>query len=105
MKEIDKLIRDKIPEINEKNWVEQKIIIESWGDLERRFFDKMFEEVEEIKQSKSISEIADLFEVLFSYVKFKWFSLDEVEKIRQKKKEERGSFEKGIVLLRLWKIW
>jgi predicted house-cleaning noncanonical NTP pyrophosphatase (MazG superfamily) len=102
MKIVNKLIRDKIPEMNDKNWVEYEIEIESWEDLENRFFDKMLEEIAEIKESKNINEIADFLEVLHWYTKFKWYSFEEVENIRKKKFDERWWFEKWVILLKVW---
>lgn len=99
MKKINKLIRDKIPEINDKNWTSYKVKYENWDKLEKRFFDKMQEELEEIKIWKNIEEIADLQEVLIWYSNFKWFSFADIEKYRKEKYKKLWWFENWTILL------
>jgi predicted house-cleaning noncanonical NTP pyrophosphatase (MazG superfamily) len=61
--------------------------------------EKIIEEASELKPQPSKEEIADVLEATYSLIKFEGFSLDEIEKIRKKKAEERGSFDKKIIWL------
>ncbi len=99
MKKINKLIRDKIPEIIVQNWEKFKLKNVFWDELKEYVLKKIQEELDELIESEDIWEVADLMEILRKFCEIKWYSLDEVERIRQNKKEERGSFEKWIILL------
>lgn len=94
----NKLVRDKIPEIIEKNG--EKAIIEILDD--NRFLQelhkKLFEEAEEFVEEDSPEELADLLEVVYAIARLKEIDLNEVEKIRKEKAEKRGAFEEKIFL-------
>ncbi len=60
---------------------------------------KLQEEVDEYYTDKSIGELADILEVIYSIVKSRGYSIGELEKIRKEKKEKRGSFDNKILLL------
>jgi predicted house-cleaning noncanonical NTP pyrophosphatase (MazG superfamily) len=49
--------------------------------------------------SKSISELADILEIIYRIAEMRKISLGELEKIRQEKRLKRGGFEKNIFLL------
>jgi predicted house-cleaning noncanonical NTP pyrophosphatase (MazG superfamily) len=99
MTEYNKAIRDKIPEIIEKNGQtcnvkplsDEKFLIE----IEK----KLSEEVTEYQSDKNSEELADILEVIYKIAKLKGISKEELEKIRIKKLEERGSFEKNLFLI------
>ena len=55
-------------------------------------------ELAEYQESKSMEELADLLEVMSAVAAARGSSMQEVEAIRQKKKEKRGGFEKRILL-------
>ena len=100
MKEYNKLIRDRIPEIIEKTGneyeveeLDDKIYLES---LDK----KLQEELEEYLESGEIAELADLVEVIYAILDHKDISRDEFEKIRLDKKEDRGGFAERLFLLR-----
>ncbi len=60
---------------------------------------KLQEEVDEYYTDKSIGELEDILEVIYSIVKSRGYSIGELEKIRKEKKEKRGSFDNKILLL------
>ena len=95
----DKLVRDKIP-----------IIIKQQGDSpktvtldDKRYFNalnrKLREELDEYFEYFNIEELADIVEVIHALVKYKGLTLNEFEKIRLKKYDERGSFDARVSLI------
>lgn len=95
----DKLVRDRIPEV-----IRQAGKQPVTDDLPRKAMSaaldrKLQEEVQEYLESGSIEEMADVLEVLHGIAFHKGISWDEVESVRLRKREERGGFEKGIMLL------
>lgn len=112
MKKIyNKLVRDKMIDIY-KNDVAQGI---SASDFSVKYLEKketlellknkLLEETEEMfavyeseSPEKLKEEMADIMEVLHAIAYHKGFTLDEVENIRQTKKEKRGGFETGLFL-------
>lgn len=98
MAEYDKLVRDRIPEIIEKDG--RKCVTEkASGDVLFEYLDrKIDEELSEFRESRSPEEIADLLEVLFAVASELGCSEEELMSIREKKREERGGFEEGFVL-------
>ncbi len=63
---------------------------------------KLLEEAEEFQDEPCREELADVLEVFYAILQAEGFSLDEVEKVRQKKAEERGAFNKKIVLEKVY---
>lgn len=99
MKKIyNKLVRDKIPEIIEKNG--EKCIIETLSEeeYEKMLITKLDEELKEFKESKEPEELADLMEVIFALSELKGTSERKLMSIRNKKKKSRGGFAKRILL-------
>ena len=99
MKEYNKLVRDKIPEIivadNGKTCVTR--IMEDDEYLES-LNTKMQEELKEYLESGEVEELADLEEVLRAILDIKNVSYEEFEKIRNAKVDKRGAFKKKIFL-------
>ena len=100
MKKIEyhKLVRDRIPEIIEQDGKSCVCSELSQEDYIIMLDQKLNEELAEYQESKSMEELADLLEVMSAVAAARGSSLDEVEQIRQKKKEKRGGFEKRILL-------
>lgn len=93
-----KLVRDRIPEIIEARG---KICI--WEELsDSAYLDcldkKLNEELAEYQDSKSLEELADIFEVMQAVVKARGWTWEELEQVRKDKATERGRFEKKILL-------
>ena len=100
MKEYNKLVRDKIPEIIENNgndYEVEKLDNESYLESLNK---KLKEELDEYLESGEISELADLVEVIYAILDHQGISREEFEKIRLDKKEERGGFAEKLFLLR-----
>ena len=94
-----KLVRDKIPQIIERN--------EGRSCKTRKLNDdeylvelnkKIQEELAEYLESGEIEELADLEEVLRAILDSKGVSYEEFEKVRQDKANKRGAFKDRIYL-------
>ena len=59
---------------------------------------KLVREVEELRKDENAEEIADVLEVLEAIATYKGFDWGEIKKIQEKKANERGIFEKRIIL-------
>ena len=60
---------------------------------------KLDEELEEYKSSKSLVELADLIEVVYRIAELRICSISELEAMRIEKRLTRGGFQKNIFLL------
>ena len=58
----------------------------------------MGEELQEYLDSESVEELADLVEVVYAILDDKKISLQELELIRKQKIQERGAFQKKLLL-------
>ena len=59
---------------------------------------KLDEELAEYHKDQNIEELADLIEVIYAAAKARGYSVDELEKVRVKKAEERGGFGEKVFL-------
>ena len=94
----NKLIRDKIPEILEQKGINNKTYIADGQEYWIKLKEKLLEEVNEFNDSESIEELADILEVIEAIVSYKNINKIELEKIKSNKAEERGKFNKRIIL-------
>ncbi len=94
----NKLIRDKIPKIIEKSG--KRPITEMLDDkaYKKHLDIKLGEELQEYLDDDDINELADLVEVVYAILKHKGIELDDFEQIRKKKVDERGAFDKRLLL-------
>ncbi|MFA4999385.1 MAG: nucleoside triphosphate pyrophosphohydrolase [Parcubacteria group bacterium] len=94
----NKLVRDKIPEyIRGKGGTPITHIAddkEYWEKLK----EKLLEEIKEFSENEVMEEMADIQEVINAMCDYKNFEKESIEIVRRKKVEERGSFEKRIIL-------
>ena len=102
MKEYDKLIRDKIPEIIEADG--KKCEVEVMDDEEYKEYlkDKLLEEAEEYVESGEIEELADVLEVMKAIAEVEEVGFEEIEEMRKEKAEKRGRFEEKLKLLQVY---
>jgi predicted house-cleaning noncanonical NTP pyrophosphatase (MazG superfamily) len=94
----NKLVRDKIPEIIKADGKECDTLIVSKEEKYKLLEAKLQEEVNEFLEDKNLEELADVMEVLFGLAEALGYSEEELLKVRDKKREERGGFKEGIVL-------
>ncbi|HUM45108.1 MAG TPA: nucleoside triphosphate pyrophosphohydrolase [Fervidobacterium sp.] len=95
----NKLVRDKIPEIIEAAGKRAEIRIADDSEYANLLRQKLLEEVDEYMQSTNPDELADIIEVIISLGALHNLSVDALMQIAAGKREKRGGFEKGIVLL------
>lgn len=101
IKKYNKLVRDKIPLIIEKTGDTYETEILGLKEYEKKLNEKLKEELVEFylaTTEEAIGEIADIIEVLYAIAETRGISVEEVEKVRLKKKEERGGFKERILL-------
>ena len=94
----NKLVRDRIHEIIKNNGQACVTEILSTEEYIKALDEKLCEEMEEYQRDKSIDELADLLEVVYSVAKARGWSVEELEEVRKNKSEKRGGFEKRIFL-------
>lgn len=100
IKIFNKLVRDKIPEIIEKNNAEPKTRILSNEEYIFELKKKLNEEIEEYFTSDNDpEELADIKEVFNSICIEKGHNLEEIERLRAEKEKKRGGFSKKIFLI------
>lgn len=91
-----KLVRDRIPEIIRNDGKKPIIEILSNEDYLRELDKKLNEEVAEYQADKSIEEMADILEVLFAVCEARGYSVEELLKVKESKRENRGGFKGKI---------
>ena len=94
-----KAIRDKIPEIIEKDGKSCNVKTLSDDEFLIEMNKKLSEEVTEYQNEKNPEELADILEVIYRIAELKGISKEKLEEIRRKKSSERGSFEKNFFLI------
>jgi len=94
----NKLVRDKIPEhIKSRGGIPVTHIAddkEYWEKLK----EKLQEEINEFIEAESYEEMADVFEVIDAITDYKKFNKEELQKVKNKKAEEKGKFKNKIIL-------
>lgn len=94
----NKLVRDKIIERIEAKGEKAVFHIADETEYWMKLKGKLREEVEEFLEAESIEELADIAEVLDAVMKHKGFTKEALVAEQRKKSDERGAFEKHIIL-------
>ncbi len=100
-REYDKLVRDRIPEViraDGERPVTHTVDGEAYGD---RLVEKLEEEVAEFRDSRDPEELADVLAVVHALRAHHDLTREEMAAVRERKAEERGEFEGGVVLERV----
>jgi len=94
----NKLVRDRIPEIIKSKG--EKVETHTAEDEEywQQLLAKLQEELREFSQKPSLEELADVLEVVNAVIDFQGYDRAQLEQVRQKKRVERGGFERRIIL-------
>ena len=97
-----KLVRDRIPEIIEKNGKKPVTHIadeiEYWDKLKLKLQEEVEEVLEDGTNDEVKEELADVLEVINAICEFKKVDKNELESLRIKKAKERGGFSNKIIL-------
>jgi predicted house-cleaning noncanonical NTP pyrophosphatase (MazG superfamily) len=98
----NKLIRDKIPEILIAKRLKFKVSKLNNKQFSKALKNKLLEEVVELKDAKTkkelLNELADVKEVFEAILKDDKISMKDVAKRQQRKRAERGGFDKKLFL-------
>lgn len=94
-----KLVRDKIPQIIERNG--KRALIDTLDDESFEIFleRKLDEEVKEYHDSKDAEELADILEVLITLAELKGLTFADLMDMQTKKAVRKGYFTKKILLI------
>jgi len=101
-KEYNKLVRDCIPAILNKNGLNYEIITLNESEYRQALRQKLIEEAQETAEANQqdlITELADLYEVIDAVMMTYGIPRESVILEQMKRREERGSFEGKIMLL------
>lgn len=98
--DLPKLVRDKIPEISAANDNQPEYFKAEGEELRDKVLDKICEEALELREEDDSRELADLMEVIDKFIEISEFSRKDLEELREKKNDERGSFDQNLVLER-----
>ena len=93
-----KLVRDKIPEIIEKQGKTCVTEVLSQDAYIQMVDEKLNEELAEYQKSESLEELADLLEVMEAAVIARGYTWEELLQVRDEKRQKRGGFQKRILL-------
>jgi len=95
----NKLVRDKIPQIIK---AEGRIpVTTTCSNYKQALINKLYEEIEEFKQTSSPEELADIYEILLWLSKECNTSIRKVMQIARKKRKHRGGFSRKIFLIKV----
>lgn len=98
----NKLVRDEIPGIIEKNGEKAVIRILDHNEYKRELEKKLLEEYEEVLKAKiredRIEELADMLEVISALLKIEKSTIEECIEKALTKRDVRGGFDKRIYL-------
>ena len=100
-REYDKLVRDEIPSIIEANGETPTTHEVDGEEYTERLVEKLDEEVAEYRESRELDELADVLEVVHAIRKDRGMTVEELAERRERKAEERGRFDDGVVLDRV----
>lgn len=98
MRIYNKLVRDNIPEIIEKNGKTAHTSVLCNEDYISALKEKLIEEANEFIESEELIELADILEVVDALAKVKSSSLDEILELKRQKADKNGAFDKKIFL-------
>lgn len=98
LKPINKLVRDRIPEIIKSDGKIPNTKILEEEEFKKELEKKLKEEVDEFIADYSNDELADIYEILYAFADLNGISIEELENIRKSKADKNGGFSKRIFL-------
>jgi predicted house-cleaning noncanonical NTP pyrophosphatase (MazG superfamily) len=103
MKIYNKLIRDNIPELIEKDGQKYQVKILCEEEFKEELLKKLVEEAREVLEAKDenkelIKELADVLEVMENIMSIFKLDKNEIEKMQKERRTSRGGFEKKLFL-------
>jgi len=101
-KEYNKLVRDRIPEIIQRDGRQCEVRIASDEEYTQLLKAKLIEEAQEVASASDdeiIKELADLYEVIDSLISAKGIDDEAIRIKQQERRLNRGGFENRVCLL------
>ena len=95
----NKLVRDRIPEIIEASRKTCKTTVLDDAEYLRMLDAKLDEELAEYRKDQNIEELTDLLEVIYAAAVARGYTVEKLERVREKKAQERGAFQNRILLV------
>ncbi len=99
MTEYHKLVRDKIPQIMESHGEKPVVRLLDGEEFHAALEQKLREETREYLESRELTELADILEVVCALCKADGYALDQLTAAYRSKNQARGGFDKGIFLI------
>jgi len=96
MEAYNKLVRDNIPDILDQKGILYEKRVASDEEYRAELIKKLTEEAGEFAEAGEVEELADILEVIEALRQLPEYQA--VEELRIKKREERGGFEKRLIL-------
>ncbi|MEI7480271.1 MAG: nucleoside triphosphate pyrophosphohydrolase [bacterium] len=96
MTSYNKLVRDHIPEILDKKGIPHEQRVANPEEYKNELIKKLQEELVEFLENPTVEELADIMEVIIAMRTLPEFA--DVEEVRRQKREDRGGFEKRLIL-------
>ena len=94
----NKLVRDFVIDIIKARGQTALWHVATEEEYHQKLKEKLSEEVSEFSENPSLEEMADIFEVITALLTERGWALEDVVALQKKKREERGSFEKRLIL-------
>lgn len=100
-----KLVRDKVPEILEKSG--KNFEVETLNhdryiiELRKKLQEELLEYLEAANPEDAVEKLAEMLEVMYHLSDVHETTMEEIEALRVKKKEENGSFEEKVFLIKV----
>ena len=98
LKKYGKLVRDNIPDIMMAKGQVSVTHFATPEEYAAKLDEKLLEEATEFFESRDPEELADILEVVYALAATRGITKENLEALRKKKAEERGGFEKHIIL-------
>lgn len=95
----NKLVRDKILEIIDSSGKSADYYVLQDEDYLRELRAKLQEELMEYNENHELEELVDVLEIIYAIATLEGVTIEQLERMRAKKREERGGFERRIYLL------
>ena len=99
MKIYNKLVRDRIPEIIEKQGKACRYTVMSDEDYRTALDAKLTEELKEYHESGELEELADLLEVIYAIAESRGETPESLNQLAEQKALARGRFREKYLLL------
>lgn len=95
---MEKLVRDKLPEIIKKEGKKVRVRKASDGEYWTMLKAKLMEEVQDFLANPVEEGLVDIYEVMNAIYDFMNLRKEDLKKIAEEKREKKGSFKKRVVL-------